>query len=107
MLRGLARQAVDADIGVMGKVLMRIREVLARDANEVVDQLVWRYLRLFKKRPILMHALGAAMVIGPLVFLWFIAGQRWFLVVLALSTLWLVIATGVGPMRRSKFGRQS
>ena len=79
----------------MGKVFPRIREVLTRDANEVVDQLVWRHLGLFKKRPILMHALGAAMMIGSFVFLWFIAGQRWFFVVLALSTLWVVIVTVV------------
>ena len=47
------------------------------------------------------------MMIGSFVFLWFIAGQRWFFVVLALSTLWVVIVTVVGVVRRSKLCRLS
>jgi hypothetical protein len=91
----------------VGKTWTRVREVLTRDAEEAVDQVVVRYLRLFKKRPILMHAIGAAMVIGPFVFLWFIAGKRWFFVFLALWALWLVIVTGVGLMKRGDFGRKT
>lgn len=91
----------------VGKTWTRVREVLTRDAEEAVDQVVVRYLRLFEKRPILMHAIGAVMVIGPFVFLWFIAGKRWFFVFLALWALWLVIVTGVGLMKRGNFGRKT
>jgi hypothetical protein len=91
----------------MDRRLVRVRQVLSMDANEAVDHVVLRYLGLFKRHLIPMHVFAAAMTIGPFVFLWFVGGQRWFLVVLALTTLWVAIATGVGLLRRSKFGRQS
>jgi hypothetical protein len=53
-----------------------VRAILTMDANEAMDKTVFAYLGLFKRRPLLMHAIGIALLTASFVLLWNLAGLR-------------------------------
>jgi hypothetical protein len=89
----------------MGKRLHDVRAILTMDANEAMDKAALAYLRLFKGRPLMRHAVQGLMIGASFVLIWRFAGLPIALIVLALpfaaAALVTVLIVGRWLLRRN------